>query len=232
MFFAVLAGSFASFLGLWGLLLAKSERSGREGRVRRLVEHMGASAPDARRMPARHRATGLSWLMAQPAELVKSVGLKSRLQRERLSLGLEFPRMLEITALGMKAGLGFDQAFALYSRGFSTPLARMCNERLEVWERGLITRENGLRDLADAVGLPEFSRFASLVTRSLSYGASFTHLLTELAGDARKSYRAARQEAVAKTPVKMLVPTAAMILPAMLILVLGPIVMSMTERMF
>jgi len=131
----------------------------------------------------------------------------------------------------MRVGLAFDQAFALYARSFSTPLALLCRERFEVWERGLITRESGLRDLATHIELKEFDRFTSLSLRALEYGAPLTHLLNNLADDARKSYRAERQTKVAKAPVKMLIPTGAFILPAMMMLVLGPIILDITGRM-
>ena len=41
------------------------------------------------------------------------------------------------------------------------------------------------------------------------------------------AYRARRQEQVAKAPVKMMVPTGTLILPAMLIMVLGPVLLEM-----
>ena len=58
-----------------------------------------------------------------------------------------------------------------------------------------------------------------------------TELLIDLAQEARREYRALQQEKVAKAPVKMLLPTGALILPAMLLLVMGPIVLDLMERM-
>jgi tight adherence protein C len=51
--------------------------------------------------------------------------------------------------------------------------------------------------------------------------------LEAAARDARVSYRTARQEEVAKAPVKMMIPTGVLILPAMLILVLGPVLLEL-----
>ena len=44
---------------------------------------------------------------------------------------------------------------------------------------------------------------------------------------ASSGYKARRQEAVAKAPVKMMVPTGVLILPAMLMLVLGPVLLEL-----
>jgi len=51
--------------------------------------------------------------------------------------------------------------------------------------------------------------------------------LDDAAAEARANYRTARQESVAKAPVKMMLPTSTLILPAMLILVLGPVLLEL-----
>jgi tight adherence protein C len=131
----------------------------------------------------------------------------------------------------MQAGMGFDQSFALYTERFATPLARCCKESLDVWRKGLKSRDEGMRQLADRVGTPSFRHFCSSALRALRFGAPMTQLLLDLAREARKEYRAARQELVAKAPVKMLLPTGALILPAMVLLVMGPIMLDLMRKM-
>lgn len=143
----------------------------------------------------------------------------------------DLPQMLDVMALGMRAGLGFDQSLALYARRFDTALARTCRASLEVWERGLVSREDGLRELARSLDSPFFTRFTSVSLRALRFGAPLTQLLLELAREARSEYRAQRQEEVARAPVKMLIPTGALLLPAMLLLVMGPIILDLMGKM-
>jgi tight adherence protein C len=152
-------------------------------------------------------------------------------ERRGLSFERDLPALLEVVALGMQAGMGFDQAFALYTERFETPLARCCHESLEVWQNGLKTRDEGMRELADRVGTASFCHFCSSALRALRFGAPMTQLLLELAQEARKEYRTERQEQVAKAPVKMLLPTGVLILPAMLLLVMGPIVLDLIRKM-
>jgi tight adherence protein C len=152
-------------------------------------------------------------------------------QRFNSSCEAELPRMLEILALGMQSGLSFDAAMALYVRRFNTPLAGFCLEQFDVWERGLISREVGLHNLAAKLELPLFGRFVSTAIRALNYGAPMAPMLKDYAIEARKIYRDKQRELVAKAPVKMLIPTGALILPAMLMLVIGPILLDLTERM-
>jgi tight adherence protein C len=152
-------------------------------------------------------------------------------ERRRASFERDLPALLEVVALGMQAGMGFDQAFALYTERFETPLAGCCQQSLVVWQKGLKSRDEGMRELAERVGTASFRHFCSSVLRALRFGAPLTQLLLDLAREARKEYRARREEQVAKAPVKMLLPTGALILPAMLLLVMGPIMLDLMRKM-
>ena len=143
----------------------------------------------------------------------------------------ELPRMLDILAMGMHAGLSFDAAFGLYVHRFDTELALLCRERFEIWERGLVSRSDGLDQLALRMGMPIFDRFCKTAIRSLRHGIPMAPLVKEYAEQARKEYRNKQKELVLKAPVKMLIPTGALILPAMMLLVIGPIILDVTERM-
>jgi tight adherence protein C len=158
---------------------------------------------------------------------------QKRREKERLLASFErdLPACLEVIALGMQAGMGFDQAFALYTERFDTPLARLCRESLGVWQKGLKSRDEGMRELSNRISTPAFRHFSSSVLRALRFGAPMTQLLIDLAQEARKEYRAKRQELVAKAPVKMLLPTGVLILPAMLLLVMGPIILDLIRKM-
>jgi len=197
--------------------LAYLERRDGALRKQRMLGRLGARAPAEQRsirLPLLHQAA-----------------LRRRKQLERRRFCAELPRMLEVVALGMRTGLGFDQAFALYALRFDTALAKVCAERYALWEHGLILREQGLRQLAERIDLALFTRFVQTAIRSMNYGAPMTELLYGLADETRKAYRAEQQELVAKAPVKMLIPTGALILPAMLLLVIGPILMDLIGRM-
>jgi tight adherence protein C len=158
-------------------------------------------------------------------------GRRKEEKRRTASFERDLPALLEVVALCMQAGMGFDQSFALYTERFDTPLARCCREELNIWQKGLESREEGMRRLAERVNTASFRHFCSSVLRALRFGAPMTQLLLDLAREARKEYRAKRQELVAKAPVKMLLPTGALILPAMLLLVMGPIILDLMRKM-
>ena len=97
------------------------------------------------------------------------------------------------------------------------------------WDLGLATRADALHDLAGRLEVPAFSTFVDTATESLAFGAPLTRALGEQAHAVRRARRAEVQERIEKAPVKMLVPTGTLILPAMLLAVLGPLLASLSE---
>ncbi len=153
--------------------------------------------------------------------------LCARRQQERQKLVIErhVPEMLDAVALGMRSGLSFESAFKLYGSRFDDELALACRRAYQSWESGLVSRDEALRKLAEEFDVPSLTRFVSNVLRALRFGSPIGRILESLASETRSCYRAKMEERVAKTPVKMLMPTAALILPAMLIMMMGPVVL-------
>lgn len=137
------------------------------------------------------------------------------------------PEMLEVVALGMRSGLSFDRSVALYVEHFDTLLAGAFGLAQSQWTCGLVRRDEALRKIAASYDSPVFGRVVEGIIRSLRFGSSMVEGLEAAAGEVRASYRARRQEEVAKAPVKMMIPTGTLILPAMLILVLGPVLLEL-----
>ncbi|MCL1797828.1 MAG: type II secretion system F family protein [Eggerthellaceae bacterium] len=137
--------------------------------------------------------------------------------------------MLEVLALGLRSGLSFDAAFELYHVHFSHALGKSSLSAQQLWQMGLVTRQDALRRLAATYDSQIFSRVIENIIRSLRFGSSLAANLEASALESRTVNKALREEMIAKAPVKMLIPTAALILPAMLLLVLGPILLEMMQ---
>ena len=143
----------------------------------------------------------------------------------------ELPGMLDIVALGVRAGMSFDAAVSTYCEGTDGVLAQLCAQAQAEYFHGAKSRARAFRDLADRLSLPAFSRFVGTVLQSLHFGAPLAPALHMLGEEVRSAHRAEVSERIAKAPVKMLVPMALLILPAMLLLVLGPVVMNVLSEM-
>lgn len=195
-----------------------------------LVARWGlAASADARR---RERArSGLSSSREGPAQGGALSRMRRRRARERAKADVErhVPEMLDAVALGMRSGLSFESAFRMYSFRFDDELALACRRACQRWESGLTSRDDALRGIAAEYDVAALARFVANATRCLRFGSPMGRMLEVLASEARSCYRAKMEERVAKAPVKMLMPTAALILPAMLVMMMGPVVLELVR---
>lgn len=145
------------------------------------------------------------------------------------ALEQELPELLDVLVLGLRSGLTFDRSFMLYWTHFQTPFAKECASVQRAWSLGFSTRQEALQRFADSYCSPSFQRVVKSIQRSLRLGSSLADNLESSASEIRAICKAKQQETTAKAPVKMMVPIATLILPAMLLLVLGPTLLELAE---
>jgi tight adherence protein C len=210
-----LATSGAGLAALQGFLarLRVAAKSLQEGRA-----HRQGPAPDALRVAIER----LGALLAPRRQS------HSRARRRSQCLE-ELPELIDVVALGMSAGISFDAALAIYCQKYDTHLALQLADAMRSWQLGLSTRGEALHALAASLSVPAFTTFVDTATESLAYGAPLARSLGEQSRAVRAQRRADVEERIEKAPVKMLVPTGTLILPAMLLAVLGPLLASLSE---
>ena len=184
---------------------------------------------DARRRMSLREEAGLAGEASAGLRPAAVSRIRGKRERERVQLDVErhVPEMLDAIALGMRSGLSFESALRLYSFRFDDRLALACRRACQSWESGLVERDEALRGVAEEFDVPSLSRFVANALRALRYGSPMGRMLEVLSSEARSCYRAKMEERVAKAPVKMLAPTAGLILPAMLIMMMGPVVLEL-----
>lgn len=153
--------------------------------------------------------------------------VKKRIRERAEELEHHLSEMLDVIAMGLRSGLSFDRSLELYIGHFDSLLVESLALAQTQWTHGLSTRDDALRAVAASYDSPLFSRVVENIIRSLRFGSSMASVLEEAARESRTEYQANRQEQVAKAPVKMMLPTGALILPAMLLLVLGPVMLEL-----
>lgn len=141
----------------------------------------------------------------------------------------ELPELIDVVALGLSAGISFDASLDVYCARYDTMLSSLLNEAMKSWQFGMATRREALEGVARNLGVAPFSTFVETVTESLEFGAPLVKSLTEQSDAVRRSRRALVEERIEKAPVKMLIPTGTLVLPAMLLAILGPILSSLTQ---
>ncbi len=162
------------------------------------------------------------------AQLPKHV-LKNRIATRTQETERHLPEMLEVIALCMRSGLSLDASISIYAKHFDTMLSREMESARRKWSSGLERRDEALKSLASTYDSVILSRVIDTIIRSVRFGSSMVASLENDASEARSAFRSAREERIAKAPVKMMIPTGVLILPAMLIMVLGPVLLEMME---
>ena len=144
--------------------------------------------------------------------------------RRRRDVGLsEVSEMVDIVRLGMSAGLSFDAALGLYCAGRDGALATSLGRAMLLWQTGVEPRSEALAAVAGEFGMPSLRSFGAQVSQSLAFGAPVAAVLAELARETRELHRAEVERRIERAPVKILVPTGTLVLPALLLSILGPL---------
>ncbi|MBD0317837.1 MAG: type II secretion system F family protein [Thermoleophilia bacterium] len=147
------------------------------------------------------------------------VTFKARSRRERIQA--ELPDALDLLAVSVEAGLGFDGAITKLTENMHGPLADEFALTLGEMRIGE-SRSEALKKLSERVGVPEMAAFTRAVVQADQLGISLGRILRIQATEARNRRQAAAEERAMKAPIKMLFPTVVFIFPAMFIVILGP----------
>jgi tight adherence protein C len=147
------------------------------------------------------------------------VTMRTRSRREEMRRDL--PDALDILAVSVEAGLGFDGALVKLGEHKTGPLVEQFE--LVLNELGIgESRSHALRRMSDRVEIPELTSVVSALIQSEQLGTPLGRILRTQATDARHRRRIAAEERAMKAPVKMIVPTGLFIFPAMFIVLIAP----------
>jgi tight adherence protein C len=141
----------------------------------------------------------------------------------REQLRRELPDALDILAVSVEAGLGFDAALARLGDHMRGPLVEEFTLTLNEMRVGE-SRQNALKKMAQRVDVPEFHTFVQAILHADHLGSPLGRVLRVQADEARKRRQVAAEERAMKAPVKMLIPILLFIFPAMFVVILGPAV--------
>jgi tight adherence protein C len=147
--------------------------------------------------------------------------LSSRARKRREAVQAELPDALDLLAVSVEAGLGFDAALSRLTEHLRGALIDELALTLSEMRIGR-TRHDALRSLAERIEAPELGAFVRAVVQADQLGMSLSKILRVQAEDSRRRRQAAAEERAMKAPVKMLFPTVFFIFPSMFLVILGP----------
>lgn len=143
----------------------------------------------------------------------------ARTRQNNIRKGL--PDALDMLSVCADAGLGFDQSLQRVSEYWKTPIGVEFGRVVAEMEMG-VSRREALRNMAARLDVTEVSSFISIILQSELLGMSIADTLHAQADQMRIERRFRAQELARTIPIKMLVPLAFLIFPAILAVILGP----------
>ena len=150
--------------------------------------------------------------------------IKSRQEKIRAQL----PDALDLLAVSVEAGLGFDSAVSKLTESLEGPLIDEFNLTLSEIRVGE-SRPEALRKLSERAQVTELSAFTRALIQADTLGISLGRILRVQAADTRERRQSLAEERAMKAPIKMLFPTVLFIFPSMFIVTIGPAFLSLTS---
>src|ERR687883_1136721 len=152
--------------------------------------------------------------------------LSFRARARRAKVRMELPDVLDLLAVSVEAGLGFDGAIAKLAEHMDGALTEEFNLALGEMRIGE-SRQEALKKMATRLDTPEVSSFTRAIIQADQLGISLGRILRVQAADTRLKRQAAAEEKAMKAPIKMLFPLVLFIFPAMFVVILGPALLNM-----
>jgi tight adherence protein C len=135
----------------------------------------------------------------------------------------DLPDVLDLMTISVAAGLGLEQAMQVSCSHFDSAVCDELRLTLREMELGL-SRHDALENLKLRTDIDDLVTFAVVLSQADALGLPIGRVLQAQADEMRDKRRQRARERAAKVPVKILFPLAFCFLPAIMVIVLGPLV--------
>jgi tight adherence protein C len=170
---------------------------------------------------------GAAGVIGPKAALDRMVGKR----RDRIRKAI--PDSLDLLVVCVEAGVGLDSAMLRVARDMAFLHPDLAAEFLVV-NRTInagISRDDAMHGLYQRTGLEDLRGLASSMVQSERLGTSIARILRVYSEALRRKRRQTAEKRAAEASIKMLIPLALFMLPALFALILGPAAMTLAETL-
>ena len=155
--------------------------------------------------------------------------LKRTINERQMRIRLGMPDALDLTVICVEAGLALDQAMMRVGEDLGHAHPDLSNEfylmNLEL--RAGKPRAEALRNLYNRTGVDDIKALVTTLVQTDRFGTSIAQALRVHSDSLRTERRQRAEEQAAKTTIKMVPPLVVFVLPSIIIVTLGPAIISL-----
>jgi len=156
--------------------------------------------------------------------------VQQRAENRLYRIDRAMPELIDLLVVTVEAGLSLSAALQLAGERLQGALGDELRILLQEQRMGL-TPVQALENMVGRCPTPAVESFARAMMQGQALGVSVGQILRNLAVEMRKRRRAHAEQQAQKAPIKMLFPLVFMIFPAMLIVILGPALVSILHAL-
>jgi tight adherence protein C len=154
--------------------------------------------------------------------------LKSKIDARAKKALKELPDFVDLLAVSMEAGLGFDQALSNVvdkKEGVLSEEFHRCLEELRLGK----TRREALSSIRERLNVNDIKTIIGNIIQAEQLGVGMVQILRIQSNEVRERRKQRAEEQAMKAPIKMLFPLVLFIFPCIFIVLLGPVLLNLME---
>jgi Flp pilus assembly protein TadB len=155
--------------------------------------------------------------------------LKGAIAKRKTEIQRSLPDLLDMLATTVKAGLAFNAALGYAEEATTGALRDEIRAVLSEIRLGR-SRAEALKSMAVRVKHQELTTAVTAIVQAERLGSDLSKVLEELSAESRNKRMSRAEEIAALMPVKMVIPMALFMLPALFVIIFGPVVAEYLAR--
>jgi tight adherence protein C len=160
--------------------------------------------------------------------MVPDIFIANKGKSRQAEIRKALPETLDLLAIAVGAGMGLEAAIELVIQRLPGALGEEFHRILQELSLG-VSRREAFGSLRTRTEVDELSTFALILTQADALGTPLSVVLKSQAAEMRMLRRQRAREQGAKTPVALLFPLLLGIFPALMLVVMGPAIISIVK---